>query len=164
MRPIAYALQFRGVAAAASPETPKLLTARATAPSGALRTIVEPAGIRGALEPDPGDEAVLEARIVVGDDGSFAAVGSITFGVRHVVRFRTLDSGHLDCTPDPHLRHGGAVAAIEGGSGQFEGATGRITSNFLVSDTGELTDHQVGVVFVRERGKKDERGRRRNRR
>lgn len=148
MKPVAYALQFRGVT---SVEGPGSLTARATAPGGAFRTTVEPAGIRGALEPDPGDEAVLEARIVVGDDGSFAAVGSITFGVRHVVRFRTLDSGHLERTPDPHLRQGGAIAVIEGGSGQFEGATGRITSNFLVSDTGELTDHQVGLVFVRDR-------------
>lgn len=151
MKPIAYALQFRGVAVPA-PDSPGSLTARATAPAGAFRTIVEPTGIRGALEPDPGDDAVLEARIVMGDDGSFGAVGSITFGVRHVVRFRTLDSGHMALTPDPHLCQGVAVAAIDGGSGQFEGATGRITSNFLLSDTGELTDHQLGLVFVRDDG------------
>ena len=145
MKPIAYALQFRGVAAV---DASGLVSARATAPGGSLRTFVESDGVRGGYEPDAGDEAVLQARIALGHDGSFTAVGSITFGVRHVMRFRTLGNGRLARTPDRHLRQGGAVARIEGGSGQFEGATGRITSNFLLSDTGEITDHQVGLVFV----------------
>jgi hypothetical protein len=38
--------------------------------------------------------------------------------------------------------------AAHGGCGIFLGASGRIVSNFLVSDAGELTDHQLGVVFV----------------
>ncbi len=37
---------------------------------------------------------------------------------------------------------------ICGGTGRFDGASGRITSNFVVSDDGEITDHQLGVVFV----------------
>lgn len=37
---------------------------------------------------------------------------------------------------------------IAGGDGQFEGASGRITSTFFVSDTGDLTENQLGVVFV----------------
>lgn len=42
-------------------------------------------------------------------------------------------------------REGGLVAGDEG---QFEGANGRITSNFFLSDTGELTENQLGVMFA----------------
>jgi len=85
MRPITYALQFRGVANEAGPG---VLTARATAP------------------------------------------------------------GHLTLSLDRNLRHDSAVSKIHGGRGQFDGASGRITSNFFLSDTGELTDNQLGLVFI----------------
>src|SRR6476469_9065995 len=71
VKPIAYALQFRGVAAV---DASGLVSARATAPGGALRTFVESDGVRGGYEPDAGDEAVLQARIALGHDGSFTAV------------------------------------------------------------------------------------------
>jgi len=38
---------------------------------------------------------------------------------------------------------------VERGEGQFEGASGLITSNFFVSTTGEVTDNHFGVIFVR---------------
>lgn len=37
---------------------------------------------------------------------------------------------------------------VDGGEGQFAGARGRITPNFFVSDTGDVTDNHLGVVFV----------------
>jgi hypothetical protein len=40
---------------------------------------------------------------------------------------------------------------VETGEGQFARASGRITSNFFLSDTGELTDNQIGVIFVNGR-------------
>jgi hypothetical protein len=43
------------------------------------------------------------------------------------------------------------VREVEGGSGQFASAEGLITSNFLVSDTGEVTDNHFGVIFVHDR-------------
>lgn len=146
MKPLAYTLQFRGVA---SEEAPGTLDVHASAPSGTVRTILEPGGIRTAFEPSAGDEVVLQARIAVRDDGSFAMTGSISFGVHHAIRFRARSAGRLVPTPDRHLRQGSAVGRVDGGTGQFEDAVGRITSNFLLSDTGELTDHQVGLVFVR---------------
>ena len=41
---------------------------------------------------------------------------------------------------------------VEGGEGQFAGASGLITSNFLVEKSGELIDHHVGVLFIPETG------------
>ena len=37
---------------------------------------------------------------------------------------------------------------MDGGAGAFDGASGRIVSNFLLSETGDLTDHQLGVLFL----------------
>ena len=37
---------------------------------------------------------------------------------------------------------------VEGGEGQFDGAQGLITSNFTISDAGEVTDHHMGVIFA----------------
>jgi len=41
-----------------------------------------------------------------------------------------------------------AAHALIRGAGAFAAATGRIVSNFLVSETGELTDHELGVLFI----------------
>lgn len=64
-----------------------------------------------------------------------------------------MDDGRLADSADKHLRHGTAVLHVLGGTGQFEGASGRLTCNFVVSDTGEFTDAQLGMVFLA-----DERG------
>jgi len=145
MRPITYALQFRGVASEAGPG---VLTARATAPGGSLVTVLGLDGLRGRFEPAPGEEALLESHIVLETDGSFELSGTIRFGSGHSLRLRTDGAGHLTPSLDRHLRHGSAVSKIHGGRGQFDGASGRITSNFFLSDTGELTDNQLGLVFI----------------
>jgi hypothetical protein len=59
--------------------------------------------------------------------------------------------GRLAACPDPNLRQGTVVQEVEGGDGQFAGAEGLITSNFFVSDTGEVTDNHFGLIFVRDR-------------
>lgn len=142
-KPVTYTLQFRGVA---SQVAPGVLSLRASAPGGALRTVLDDQGVRATYEPEAGDEALLEARMVVSDD-SFEAVGSVNFGSSHAFRFRSR-GGRLTPTPDSHLRQGTASGEVEGGIGQFANASGRITSNFFISDTGELTDNQLGLVFI----------------
>jgi hypothetical protein len=144
--PLAFSLQFRGTAVRVSA---RVLEARATAPSSVLVTSVGEEGLNGRVEAGDGYEAVLESRLVLGDDGSFDQVGSIVVGPGNVLRFQTVGVGHLGPSPDPHLEHGTVMWEIEGGDGQFEGARGRITSNFFVSDTGELTDNHLGLIFVR---------------
>ena len=39
---------------------------------------------------------------------------------------------------------------IEGGSGQFAHAQGFITSNFLLTESGDLSDYQSGLIFLPE--------------
>ena len=143
MKPVTYSLQFRGVAERVAPG---VIAVRATAPSGALTTTLGEDGVHGRYESADGDEALLEATLVVRED-SFDATGRICFGVLHQLQFRAVN-GRFGPTPDAHLWQGAAVAEVEGGTGQFAGAAGRITSNFVLSDTGEVTDHQLGVVFV----------------
>jgi hypothetical protein len=37
---------------------------------------------------------------------------------------------------------------VAGGEGQLVHSSGRISSNVVASDSGEVTDNQIGVIFV----------------
>lgn len=140
-------MHFRGHSTSISPG---VLTARATCPSAALLTRIDADGVHGAVEPLPGDEAHLECRLTLRDGGLYDEVGTISFGNGNALRFRTTGVGTIEQSPDPALRHGSASWEIDGGSGVFDAARGRIVSNLLVSESGEITDHQLGVVFLPE--------------
>ncbi len=149
MQHIAFSMEFRGQSTRLSPG---VLTARATAPSSALVTEVAADGLHSRLEARDGGEAHLECRLTFLDDESrFEEVGTISFGNGNALRFRSATAGTLAPSPQPNLRHGTASWEIDGGAGSFEGARGRIVSNFLLSDTGDLTDHQLGVLFLPDR-------------
>ena len=145
MHSVTFSMQFRGHT---TPLAPGVLTARASAPSGGLVTRIDGEGVHGTFEPVDGDEALLERRLTFIDDTTFEEVGTISFGNGNAVRFRSVDAGALVPSPDPELRQGTAAWEIDGGAGAFAAATGRIVSNFLVSETGELTDHELGVLFI----------------
>jgi hypothetical protein len=145
IRPIAYSLQFRGSVRELSE---RVLELRATARSQQLITTIDGAGVAGRVEFAEGEEALLVTRLMLTPDGSFDESGTISFGHKSSIRFRTIGSGRLSASADPDLRHGTAVWEIEDGKGQFERARGRITSNFLLSNTGDLTDNQLGLIFV----------------
>src|SRR5438093_2104411 len=148
MKPITYSLQFRGRATSAGSST---LRVRLTAPSSALVTTIGPEGVRSAFEEVAGGEAIFDAELVLDDARStFHEAGTIAFGRGNIVRYRSVESGRLVGCPDRNLRHGAVVREVEGGEGQFAGAEGFITSSFLVSDTGEVTDNQLGLIFVHE--------------
>jgi hypothetical protein len=125
-----------------------VLEQRASAPSQVLITTVDANGLAGRVQPGEGAEALLVSRLVLADDGSFDQSGTIEFAPGHALAFRSVGSARLGRSPDPHLRHGASVWEVEGGEGQFRGAHGRITSNFFVSDTNELTDNHFGLIFV----------------
>jgi hypothetical protein len=145
LRPIVYSLQFRGRIESLSS---RVLEERATAPSQVLITTVDANGLAGGVEPGEGEEALLVSRLVLADDGSFDQSGTIEFAPGHVLAFRSVGAARIGRSPDPNLRHGAAIWEVEGGEGQFHGARGRITSNFFVSDTDELTDNHFGLIFV----------------
>lgn len=145
MAPVAFSMHFRGLSA---PLEPGVLTARATAPSGALVTRIDGGGPHAGFEQVEGDEAHMECRLTFVDEVHFDEVGTISFGNGNALRFRSIAPGTLEPSADPSLRQGAITWTVDGGAGIFAGASGRLVSNFLVADTGELTDHQVAVLFL----------------
>lgn len=125
-----YSLEFRGHA---TPFSPAVLITRASAPCDAFAT---------------GGEALLEARITLLEGDAFEIAGTVAFGDGNALRFRSLAHGVIRPSPEPGLRIASVMSEIDGGAGELAQAVGRITSSLLVSDTGELTDHQLGIVFV----------------
>jgi hypothetical protein len=65
------------------------------------------------------------------------------------LQITTLSDGTLGPSAQPDVLHGAALYRITGGSGRFDGASGLITSNFLLHPaTGEFEKRQVTVLFL----------------
>ena len=143
--PIAYALQFRGEAVALGDGR---FHAETRAPSCVLVTVDGRDGIGGRFEEVGSGEAVCARDLELRDDGTLSETGEIVFGARAAISFRA--EGEIGASPDPRLRHGTAVCEITGGRGRLAGARGYISSNFLLSDTGDLTDHHLGLLFLEQ--------------
>ncbi|HWQ25103.1 MAG TPA: hypothetical protein VNK94_13455 [Gaiellaceae bacterium] len=90
--------------------------------------------------------AVCRREFVLHDDGSLTEAGEIAFGDGASVTFRA--EGELRSSPDPRIGHGAAILEVTGGQGRLAGASGYITSNFLLSDDGALEDHHLGILFL----------------
>src|SRR4051812_25870539 len=88
----AFSVHFRGHSTRIEPG---VLTARATAPSAALVTLIDTEGVHGRLEARDGAEAHLECRLTFLDDHRFEQVGTISFGNGHALRFRSAGPGTL---------------------------------------------------------------------
>ena len=147
MKQIIYAMQFKGKAGPGA--SPNVMKASTSAPSTTLTTVIGAEGVQGKLEPAPGGKAEFESEVTITGETSFLEKGSIRFGDRSRLQFSTVEHGYLGDSADPKLKSGAVMWRIIGGEGQFAGATGYITSNFTLSDTGEVTDHHFGVIFVK---------------
>jgi hypothetical protein len=90
----------------------------------------------------------LESEMVFADATTFREQGTIVFGPQGELHFRTLGTGHLAHSPTRGLRSGTVTWELDGGSGRFAGASGRITSTFTVTDEGEIADEQLGLIFL----------------
>jgi hypothetical protein len=149
MRELIYAMRFTGRATPVG-SAGNVLKAATSAPSATLTSTVGPGGLSGALQPATGDEATFASEVTFTGENSFPEVGTISFGAGHRLRFGTVGSGYLGPSVDPARKHGTVMWRVEGGEGQFAGASGLITSNFFVADDLAVTDHHFGVIFVRQ--------------
>ncbi len=149
MGQITYTMQFKGQAAPVSGSA-NVLKATTTAASCTINTVVGSEGVNGIMQPAAGGKALFESEVTLTGGTGFQESGTISFGEGgHRLRFSTIGEGYLSSSADPKLQHGSVMWRIDSGEGQFEGASGLITSNFTVSDTGEVTDNHFGVIFVK---------------
>jgi hypothetical protein len=95
--------------------------------------------------------ALLQSEMVFADASAFREDGTIEFDAENALHFRTLGTGHLAPSPNPGVRQGTVTWELDGGSGRFAGASGRITSNFTVTNEGDVADDHLGVIFLTER-------------
>ena len=147
MRELLYALRFTGQATPVG-SVGHVLTVATTAPSSSLTATVGSNGLVGCVHAVDGDRARFASEVTFTSETSFQEIGTITFGEGNILRFSTVGSGYLNASADPARTHGTVMWRVDGGDGQFAGATGLITSNFFVSKSREITDHHVGVLFL----------------
>jgi len=108
-------------------------------------------GVLRRVETELPDGARLESELLFADDGSFREQGTLSFASGNGIRFRTLGTGQLTASPDPEIRYGTVTWELDGGSGRFDRACGRITSNFTVAADGAVEDAHAGLVFLSPR-------------
>jgi hypothetical protein len=143
-----YAMQFKGKAQPANPADPDVLDIKATAESTVIRSAVGANGLNTNVQGAAGAFARFCSQLRMTGKGAFAEDGEITFGEGNSLRFVTAQEGYVHRAAEPGLMAGAAIWRVEGGRGQFAGASGFITSNFYFNQAGELTDNQFGVIFV----------------
>jgi hypothetical protein len=166
---LTYVLQFRRNAGSTSGDEGDAPTGGGSdAPPAPSRPIHEPAAfgsgltvttritdgaMMATLTPVPGDDAVMETMVVLSPSGDkFRESGTITFrGARpSQLSFDTVGQGtDLGPVPGGKLRHGVVNWRITGGTGQFEGASGTISSSFLFDPNGDaLVDNHLALVWL----------------
>jgi hypothetical protein len=155
MSTLTYALQFYRPPGSA-PGDPLF------APSINIATAMTPEAVTGTIEQsDPTLLAKLTTHPTFNPDGSFTETGTIIFGLvsegdpseNNLLNFTSIRLGQLnpDLFPESNYTPGTVMWQIDEGSGTgfFAGATGAITSNFLVDkNTNELIAYQFGVLYL----------------
>jgi hypothetical protein len=159
MSQMIYTMQFKGELSPVG-TSPNVMKARMVAASSICITVVGPQGVQAILESAAGKQATFESDVTFlggfesseatsAGEGGFKETGTITFGEgEHRLRFSTIGQGYIGPSAEPNLRQGAVMWQVEGGEGQFQGAQGLITSNFIISDAGEVNEYHMGVIFV----------------
>jgi len=148
MKHVIYSMQFKG---GAVPGGEGVLKSATSATSCSIQSVVGADGVVGTFHPVEGSLAWLESEVRLTGKHSFTESGTISFGEdNHALRFSTVGEGHMGPTADEKYSAGAVTWKVDGGEGQFEGASGYITSNFIITEDGEVTDYQFGVIFLRQ--------------
>ncbi|GIU96127.1 MAG: hypothetical protein KatS3mg012_2584 [Gaiellaceae bacterium] len=139
--PVTYVLQFRGQAERSG----EVAHATSRAPSTMLVSVVDRDGPHGHFEEVGASEALYRVRL----DEPGPVEGEIDFGGGNALLVRSAKREAPQRAAAPHLRHGAALLEVVGGTGRLASATGWIASNFLLSDSGDLTDNHLGLLFLK---------------
>lgn len=142
---LTYVLRFhRPPTAAGALENPT------TATGLALKTCLQASGVSSDFKPLHGATATLELQFALNDDKTqFFEWGGVAFGDDAASRltFSGVGAGTIGPADTDGFSHGTMMYVVRSGQGRLEGATGRITSNFLIDfDTNELIDMQLGII------------------
>jgi hypothetical protein len=148
MKQAIYVMQFKGkVVPTASANVMKAAT---SSPSTTVTTVIGADGVHGIINPAAGGDAHFESEVTLTGATSFIEKGTIRFGDgNNRLHFSTVGQGHLGNSPDPKLSSGAVIWKIDGGEGQFADASGYITSNFTLSEAGDVIDNHFGLIFVK---------------
>jgi hypothetical protein len=100
--------------------------------------------------PDPDlDSLVYRTHVTFTGETTFTETGTISADGQDELKIETVGEGTLAPSADPELMHGSVIWRITQGQGRFQGASGLITSNFLLTPaTGAVDEQQVAVVFL----------------
>jgi hypothetical protein len=94
------------------------------------------------------ERASYENHATFTSESTFAETAHPLGGRRRVADHDT-ERRTLGPSAQPDMLHGAALYRITGGSGRFDGASGLITSNFLLHPaTGAFEERQVTVLFL----------------
>ena len=148
MRKQTFALMFHRAPKSSDDPGPQ-----AMAPGIKITTEIFPDAINAAFDPLGGDSiAVMTNQATVDPDGlHFTECGTIKFGGdTNTLSFGSIGTGTLLGVPDADgFSQGIVMWKVNSGTGIFQGATGAITSNFLINlDTDELIDYHFYLLYL----------------
>lgn len=148
MEPNTYVLRFEGEGV--PDETEGGIRVRCRAHGCTIATGLGANGeIRARLQTVGSEIAELESLVIPCGESEFEESGTISFeGGKAGIRFESIGKGHIIEGAHEGLRQGTAAWRIVDGSGPFAGATGVITSNFLITEDRHIVDYQVGVIYL----------------
>jgi hypothetical protein len=134
-----YTATFEGSAAPANDDGSELKVQAQVVTLTPLAKSEPPAGL--------GTTAQFESVVIMSGAETFGESGAIDFGGGNVIRFSEISPGKI--APASDGRAAGAVGwKVDSGTGVLQGASGYITSNFSVGDSGDVVDHQLGAILL----------------
>jgi hypothetical protein len=141
MQRIVMTAHFRGEAAEPSGDPPSTDPRASSVSIDAVAADGSPAQI---------ERASYENHAVFTSEATFSETGTIVYGDGDgELDIATLSDGTLGPCAEPDALHGAAIYTVTEGRGRFEGATGLVTTNFLLWPArGEFEERQVAIVFV----------------
>ena len=148
MKRLTYAARMTGSAGKVSDHL-NMWKAHLSSSSVSITSTAGPDGLTSEIAPVPGGQITFDSEAFFVADETIIESGVVTFGDgKHKLRFSTVGEGFLRPTADPKVQHGCIIWRVDGGEGQFEGASGYITSNFVADESGEVADYHFGVIWI----------------